>query len=237
MNQPATVAASVAQLSDVSALFETAHPAAIIHWAEATWPAGTAAIPPIVFTASFEDAVLVHLVATHAPSARIVLLDTGYLFAETKHLADDLERRLGIGIDRLVPEPGIDVDVWKTDTEACCAARKVEPLGRALTGASAWITGIRRVDGPTRANAPIVSWDLQRNVVKINPLATWTDEQMGDYATEHDLPANPLTARGYPSIGCWPCTRPVAPGEDRRAGRWSGQDKTECGLHLTGGPR
>jgi phosphoadenosine phosphosulfate reductase len=108
----------------------------------------------------------------------------------------------------------------------------VEPLNRALEGRQAWITGVRRVDGPTRANAPVASFDIGRNIVKLNPLAAYTDEDMAFHAQLHGLPANPLTERGYPSIGCWPCTRPVAPGEDKRGGRWAGQDKTECGLHL-----
>ncbi len=109
--------------------------------------------------------------------------------------------------------------------------RKVEPLNRALEGKTAWITGVRRVDGPTRANAPVVTYDIGRNLVKINPLATWTDDDMSLYAEINRLPINPLSARGYPSIGCWPCTRPVADGEDRRGGRWAGNAKTECGLH------
>jgi phosphoadenosine phosphosulfate reductase len=109
--------------------------------------------------------------------------------------------------------------------------RKVEPLQRAIAGKAAWITGVRRVDGPTRANAPVAGFDVGRNLVKVNPLATWDDDAMALYAQLHDLPANPLSERGYPSIGCWPCTRPVAPGEDKRGGRWAGNAKTECGLH------
>jgi phosphoadenosine phosphosulfate reductase len=109
--------------------------------------------------------------------------------------------------------------------------RKVEPLNALLQGAAVWFTGVRRVDGPTRASAPIVSHDSVRNVLKVNPLATFTDEDIATYELLHGLPRNPLSERGYPSIGCWPCTRPVAPGEDKRAGRWSGQAKTECGLH------
>jgi len=110
--------------------------------------------------------------------------------------------------------------------------RKVEPLNRALEGKRAWVTGVRRADGPTRANTPVVSYDINRNLVKINPLAAWTDDDVSLYARINDLPVNPLTERGYPSIGCWPCTRPVAEGEDRRGGRWAGNAKTECGLHV-----
>jgi phosphoadenosine phosphosulfate reductase len=108
----------------------------------------------------------------------------------------------------------------------------VQPLARALDGKKVWITGVRRADGPTRANAPVAAFDIGRGLVKVNPLATFTDDDMALYERLHELPRNPLSERGYPSIGCWPCTRPVAPGEDKRAGRWAGSDKTECGLHL-----
>ena len=215
------------ELAELSARFETAPPGEIIAWAAERFGDG------LVFTSSFEDAVLVHLVATHAPRTDIVLLDTQYLFAETHWFAEELRRRLDFPFKVLQPLPAVVPDnQWQADTEGCCARRKVEPLARALAGRAAWITGIRRIDGPSRANAPILSWDIQRNLVKINPLATWDDEAVEDYAATHDLPKNPLTDRGYPSIGYWPCTKPVAPNEDRRAGRWAGSDKTECGLHL-----
>jgi len=110
--------------------------------------------------------------------------------------------------------------------------RKVEPLNRALEGKKAWITGVGRADGPARARAPEAGFDIGRNIVKVNPLVAYTDDDMALYAQLHELPANPLAERGYPSIGCWPCTRPVAPGQDKRAGRWSGHTKTECGLHV-----
>jgi len=121
---------------------------------------------------------------------------------------------------------------WQTDIEGCCHVRKVEPLNRAVAGKQAWITGIRRADGPTRANAPVAAYDLGRGLVKVNPLAAFTDDDMALYLQLHELPAHPLADKGYASIGCWPCTRPVAPGEDKRAGRWSGAAKTECGLHV-----
>ena len=131
-----------------------------------------------------------------------------------------------------VMHPAVEVgDLWQLDVDSCCGARKVEPLARALEGRAAWMTAVRRVEAPTRATTPIVSLDVGRGLVKVNPIATWTDEQVAAYIADHDLPVHPLVDRGYPSIGCWPCTRPVAPGEDPRAGRWSGQSKTECGLH------
>ena len=201
----------------------------VIRWAFETYGPGAVAT-----TISFEDPVLAHLVHTVSPEAPITLLDTQYLFAETLWFVEELRTRFDLNLDVLGPQPEIRPDnLWQRDTEACCAVRKVEPLNRALAGKDAWITGLRRVDGPTRATTPIAAFDIGRNLMKVNPLAAWSDDDMTLYVQLHELPVNPLSERGYPSIGCWPCTRPVAPGEDRRAGRWSGQAKTECGLHVT----
>lgn len=184
-----------------------------------------------VVTCSFEDAVLAHVAATAAPGVDIVMIDTQYLFAETKWFAEEIRRSTGLNL-RVVYPLGVQPDnLWQRDTEACCNVRKVQPLNKLLEGAAVWFTGVRRVDGPTRAGAPILSFDTARNLLKVNPLATFTDDDMSTYEAIHELPRNPLSERGYPSIGCWPCTRPVAPGEDKRAGRWAGQAKTECGLH------
>jgi len=197
------------------------------------WAAEQFGVDGLVVTASFEDAVLVHVAATAVPGVEIVLLDTQYLFAETKWLVDELTKKLDLNLKVVHPLPHVQPDnLWQTDVEACCAVRKVEPLNRALEGKRAWVTGVRRVDGPTRADAPVASFDIGRNIVKVNPLVAYTDDDMALYAQLHELPAKPLVERGYPSIGCWPCTRPVAPGEDKRAGRWSGHAKTECGLHV-----
>jgi phosphoadenosine phosphosulfate reductase len=204
---------------------ETAHPLDILRWAGERFGDG------LVVTASFGDAVLAHLVSQALPQAEIVLLDTGYLFAETLWFADTLRRDFGIDLRILRPLDDAAPDQWQTDTTACCAARKVEPLRRALDGKAAWITGLRRADSPTRADTPIVYYDALRDIVKINPIATWTDAQVEHYSAMELLPANPLTELGYPSIGCWPCTRPVRDGDDPRAGRWAGSGKTECGLH------
>jgi phosphoadenosine phosphosulfate reductase len=220
-------AADLAELAEVNAAFENSEPIEVIRWAASKYGDG------LVFTSSFEDAVLVHAVAMASPTTEIVLLDTQYLFAETWWFAKELTQRFDLNLRVETPLANVVPDnLWQSDTEGCCAVRKVEPLQRALRGKSAWITGIRRVDGPTRASTPIVSYDPIRDVVKINPLATFTDEDMALYVSLNELPVNPLSERGYPSIGCWPCTRPVAPGEDKRAGRWSGQAKTECGLHV-----
>ena len=217
----------LADLATASAALEQAHPRDVIRWAHENAGAD------IVVTCSFEDAVLAHLAHEAVPGIEIVLLDTQYLFAETWWLAETLVKRHGINLNVVRPAAGVERDdLWRTDVEGCCAVRKVEPLNRALAGRSAWVTGIRRVDGPTRANAPVLSWDPVRHLVKVNPLAAWSDEDLALYEHLHDLPVNPLRERGYPSIGCWPCTRPVAPGEDKRGGRWAGNAKTECGLHV-----
>jgi len=207
---------------------DSATPAEVVRWAADQFGADG-----LVVTASFEDAVLVHVAATAVPGIEITLLDTQYLFAETRWLVDELTKRLDLNLRVIHPQPEVVPDnLWQTDIEGCCHIRKVEPLNRALHGKQAWITGIRRADGPTRANAPIAAYDVGRGLVKVNPLAAFSDDDMALYLQLHELPVHPLVDKGYASIGCWPCTRPVAPGEDKRAGRWSGAAKTECGLHV-----
>jgi phosphoadenosine phosphosulfate reductase len=215
-------------LAAVAAGFEDAHPFDILRWA------GDNFGDELVITASFGDAVLVHLVSRAIPDAEVVLLDTGYLFAETMWFADQLRRDLGLNLRVVRPRDDVEVDQWQHDTDGCCAARKVEPLQRALAGRRAWVTGLRRADSPTRADAPIVHVDPFRGVTKINPLATWSDADVAHYSAIELLPEHPLAGHGYTSIGCWPCTRPTREGEDARAGRWSGTGRTECGLHVTG---
>lgn len=213
------------EISSLSTELESAQPGAIISRVAALVDG------PAVVTCSFEDAVLAHAAATAVPGIDVVMIDTQYLFAETKWFADEVRRAAGVNL-RIVHPLSVQPDnLWQTDTEACCNVRKVQPLNRLLEGAAVWFTGVRRVDGPTRADAPVVSFDAARNLLKVNPLALFSDEDMSTYELLHSLPRNPLTERGHPSIGCWPCTRPVAPGEDKRAGRWAGQAKTECGLH------
>jgi phosphoadenosine phosphosulfate reductase len=208
-------------------VFEEAHPVEILRWAGEEFGDG------LVVTASFGDAVLVHLVSRAIPDADVVLLDTGYLFAETEWYADHLRESYGLNLRIVHPLEGAARDLWQTDTDGCCAVRKVEPMQRALAGKTAWVSGLRRADSPMRATAPIVHDDLLRGVTKINPIATWSDADVEHYKAIELLPDHPLTERGYPSIGCWPCTRPVAPGEDARAGRWSGSGKSECGIHMS----
>ena len=215
---------NVTDLSEISATFESKPPSASIEWVVKEHG------DSVTVAASFEDAVLVDIAVSVKPDIEILFLDTQYHFAETLWYVEELRTRYDLNLK--VMTPTVDPDNrWQTDLAGCCGIRKVEPLARGLAGKEAWITGLRRVDAPTRANAPIVSWDDARNMVKVNPLATWTDLDMQGYIADHDLPVNPLWERGYASIGCWPCTKPVAEGEDRRAGRWAGADKIECGLH------
>jgi phosphoadenosine phosphosulfate reductase len=197
----------------------------VLRWAHRRFGGG------LCVTASFGDAVLAHVASEAIPGVEITLLDTGYLFAETEWFADDLRSRFDLNLRVIRPEPGLAVNVWQTDTDACCNARKVEPLTRALAGRTAWVSGLRRSDSDARRAAPFVHDDLLRGVVKINPLAGWTDAHVVTYVAAYDIPDHPLADRGFPSIGCWPCTRPVADGEDQRSGRWASSDKTECGLH------
>lgn len=209
--------------------FEDVHPLDILRWANECFGDG------IIVTASFGDATLVHLVSQAIPTAEVVLIDTGYLFAETHWYAEELRRRYRLDL-RVIGAPADGVaNLWQTDTDGCCAARKVAPLEQALASKSAWITGLRRADSPSRADAPIVHVDPFRDVVKINPIATWSDDAVARYNAIELLPEHPLKSRGYTSIGCWPCTRPVTDSDDLRAGRWPGSNKTECGLHAPPG--
>lgn len=211
-----------------SAPVETCHPHAdaidLVRWAHHTYGSD------LCITASFGDATLPHVAATAVPGIRVTVLDTGYLFAETDWFIDHLTSRFDIDVDVIRPDPGVERDVWQRDPEACCAARKVEPLERALAGKRAWITGLRRADSHSRRSTPFVHDDLLKGVTKINPLAAWTDDDVVAYAARHHLPEHPLADRNYSSIGCWPCTRPAID-DDPRSGRWVGTAKTECGLH------
>jgi phosphoadenylyl-sulfate reductase (thioredoxin) len=183
-----------------------------------------------------EDNVLVDVVARHGLPVELFTLDTGFLFAETQVLWTTLEARYGV---KIVPAPAAlpaldrtQAPPWERDPDACCHARKVVPLRAKLATLGAWVTGIRRDQTPDRANARVVEWDPRFGLVKVNPLAAWRADDVAAYVRRFEVPVNPLHARGYTSIGCAPCTSPVKPGEDPRAGRWRGQEKTECGLHV-----
>ena len=184
-----------------------------------------------MLAASFQDCVLIDIVYRTVPDVEVAFLDTQYHFAETLWYVEQVKARYGLNLNVIRPDRDPD-DLWHNDPDACCRARKVEPMRRALAGKAAWMSGLRRAESPARAETPLVSYDVSRGLVKVNPIATWSDSDVAGYVKDHDLPVHPLTERGYDSIGCWPCTRPVGDGEDARAGRWAGLDKTECGLHL-----
>jgi phosphoadenosine phosphosulfate reductase len=212
------------ELAEQAKRLETAPATSAIAWA---WDRFG---PDVVLAASFQDCVLIDLAMQVAPRIEVVFLDTQYHFAETLWYVDQVRERYDLNLN--VVSPGVNPDnLWVNDPDSCCAARKVEPLRRALDGKAAWISGLRRNETPTRANAPIVSYDVGRGLVKVNPIAPWTDLDVEQYALDRELPRHPLHDRGYASIGCWPCTRPVGDGDDPRAGRWAGSDKLECGLH------
>jgi len=203
----------------------------------AAWAAGAFGTDVIV-AASMQDVILPHLFAQLIPGVEVLFLETGYHFRQTLLTLDVAARALAITVVEALPSQSVaeqDAEYGEKlhdrDPDLCCFLRKVGPLARSLVGRSAWVTGVRRIEAPTRANTPIVSWDEKHDLVKVNPLVAWSDEDVEAYQVANHLPRNPLVAQGYPSIGCAPCTGKVAPGEDPRAGRWSGNDKTECGIH------
>jgi phosphoadenosine phosphosulfate reductase len=215
---------SVAELSQLNQRFETEPASGIIRWAVDTFH------PHLALTASMTDAVLIDLAVSVEPSIEVVFIDTGYHFPETLETVERVRRRYGLNL-RMMTVAHHDEELWRVDPENCCSAIKVGQLDRALMGKEAWMSGLRRAESPSRAEAPIISLDL-RGLVKVNPIANWSDLDVQGYIADHDVPVNPLVHQGYPSIGCQPCTHPVADGDDPRSGRWAGKDKTECGLHL-----
>ena len=193
-----------------------------------------------VVASNMQDAVLVDLAAKVRPGVDVLFLDTGYHFVETIGTRDAVEAVYDINVLNVMPEHSVaeqdqlhGKNLFERDSSACCRMRKVEPLSKALLGYTAWVTGIRRVEAPTRAKAPLISFDKAFGLVKINPIAAWSDEDVQDYIDTNDVLVNPLVYEGYPSIGCLPCTAKPAEGADPRSGRWAGQSKTECGLHAS----
>ncbi|MCQ4088825.1 phosphoadenylyl-sulfate reductase [Saccharibacillus sp. JS10] len=194
----------------------------------------------LTFACSFgaEDVVIVDMLQQISPSTEIFYLDTDFHFQETYDTRDQMMKRYNLDFVRVSPlitpeEQAIQhtSELWKADPNLCCNIRKVEPLTRNLSRYDAWITGIRRDQAPTRANSKKVEYDYKFGLMKFNPLADWTSEDVWAYIRDNRIIYNPLHDRNFPSIGCEQCTRQVMPGEDPRAGRWSGNDKTECGLH------
>jgi len=193
----------------------------------------------LAVASSMTDSVLSALVAEQLPWVDVLFGETGYHFAETLGTRDAVAHSLDVTVVDVRPllsvaeqDEAYGPDLFARDPEACCRMRKVEPMRRVLSGYEAWATGVRRADSGSRAKAELVSWDASNNLVKINPIAAWSDDELVGYALRHGLTVNPLLNDGYPSIGCEPCTRRVSAGEDARAGRWSGVDKSECGLHI-----
>jgi phosphoadenosine phosphosulfate reductase len=229
--------ADVEQLADE---FETRSSQDLLAWAVDRFEGR------IMLTCSWQmqSSVLIDMLHQLGANIRVVELDTGLLFPETYETREALVAKYNLELERIDPRETVEEqaqsegpELWRRDPDRCCALRKVEPLERALVGMDAWITGIRRAQSVTRRNAKVLELD-PRGVVKVQPLAGWTDEDVKGYLFAHDVPYNPLHDRGFPSIGCTPCTRAIRPGEDSRAGRWADAEKTECGLHLPaqGGP-
>jgi len=186
-----------------------------------------------------EGMAIIDMASRIQPDFRIFTIDTEFLFPETYALMDRIEQRYGVRIERIystlspeAQEGAHGPALWNRNPDQCCNLRKVEPLCRKLNELCAWITGIRRDQTPSRAASPKVAWDKSFGLVKVNPIADWSSQQVWRYLIEHNVPYNPLHDRNFPSIGCTHCTRAIRVGEDQRAGRWSGFSKTECGLHL-----
>ncbi len=189
-------------------------------------------------TSSMADGLLAHLASRAIPGVHVVFLDTGFHFAETIGTRDWITGVLPVTLVNVTApqtpaeqELSFGPKLYERDPDLCCEMRKVEPLAQTLAGYAAWGSGVRRDESATRADTRLVDWDAKRGMVKVNPIAAWTQADVDAYIAEHQVPVNPLFELGYGSIGCAPCTRPVAPGEDPRAGRWAGSTKTECGLH------
>ena len=227
-------ASLLAELSAASELLETETPEAILRWAADRFA------PKLTMATAFgpEGMVIIQMLSDIAPGTSIFNLDTGYQFQETLELRDRVVERYGIEVE--MKSSGISVEeyerqhggpIYQSNPNQCCHDRKIKVLHSAIEGMDAWISAIRRDQSPDRARAPIVGWDKKFRLVKVNPLANWTKQDVWKRITDQDIPYNPLHDQGYSSIGCWPCTRAVLMGEDERAGRWSGTMKTECGLH------
>ncbi|BBZ43250.1 putative phosphoadenosine phosphosulfate reductase [Mycobacterium parmense] len=209
------------------------------HFGGVNGPRGWATCNYVV-ASSMQEAVLIDLAAKARPGVPVIFLDTGYHFVETIGTRDAIESVYDIHVLNVAPELTVTEqdkllgkDLFARDPGECCRIRKVEPLGRRLRGYSAWVTGLRRAESPTRANAQVVSFDEAFKLVKVNPLVAWTDDDVQNYIDEHGVLVNPLLYDGYSSIGCAPCTAKPLAGADARSGRWQGLSKTECGLHAS----
>jgi phosphoadenosine phosphosulfate reductase len=233
MSAPVTEHGRLAELAaEAGARLDGAQPLDLLRWAVDEFG------DRFCVASSMADAVLPHLASRVRPGVPVLFLDTGYHFAETIGTRDAVAATLPVTVHTLLPRRTVaeqDAEegprLHDRDPDRCCALRKVEPLARGLAPYAAWASGIRRDEASTRQDIRAVEWDARRGMVKVNPLACWTQSDVDTYIAEHGILVNPLVYDGYPSIGCAPCTRRVAAGADPRSGRWAGTAKTECGLH------
>lgn len=225
----------VTEIAAANKVLEGEPPQAILRWAVEQYH------PRLTMATAFgaEGCCLIHLLADIEPGVRIFNLDTGYQFAETLELRERIKERYGIEVEYIRPDltvPEYEAEhrgpLYVLQPDRCCHDRKIVPLRRAIVGYDAWISAIRKDQTTHRAQAGVVQWDGKFGLVKVNPLLNWTKRDVWAFIAKHEVPYNPLHDQGYPSIGCWPCTRPVADGQDERAGRWAGTGKKECGLHI-----
>jgi phosphoadenosine phosphosulfate reductase len=232
----ATAGRSAEELREIvshwGAELELAPAEVIVEWAAATFG------ERFCITSSMGDAVLAHLAQRVVPGIDVVFLDTGYHFAETIGTRDAVAATMDVNLITIAPARTVaeqdaehGPELYRRDPDLCCALRKVQPLQESLAGYDAWATGLRRAETHHRVIAPVIGWDAKKGKVKVSPLARWSDEQVERYIADNGVLVNPLVYDGYPSIGCAPCTRRVAPGDDPRSGRWAGTGKTECGIH------
>jgi len=211
------------ELAELDREFEKLPASKVVQWAVDSFA------PHLSLSASMQDAVLIDLAVKVDPAIEVVFIDTGYHFPETLETVERVRRRYGLNLRIMTVRPFAE-DLWRIDPENCCSSVKVGQLDRALAGKVAWMSGLRRGEAASRADAPIVGRDL-RGLIKVNPIANWTDADVAHYIEANDVPVNPLLEQGYTSIGCQPCTTLPTNPDDPRSGRWSGREKTECGLH------
>ncbi len=223
---PEAVASSAADALEEASAEE------VLRWAAATFG------DQLCLTSSMTDALMVHLASRVKPGIDVLFLDTGYHFAETIGTRDAVSAVYPVNVVNVEPEQTVAEqdgtygrNLFERDPDRCCSLRKVQPLSAALAPYAAWISGIRRDEASSRQGTRMVEWDARRGMVKVNPIARWTQDDVDAYVAEHDVLVNPLVYDGYPSIGCAPCTQQVAAGADPRSGRWAGFSKTECGIN------